>query len=77
MLSDARCPNPTCRGPLRRFKDLNKAEAEATRAVVSKYPGERDEKFRPQAYHRCTTKNCRRVQRKDNWQVGGNLPEGF
>ncbi|MGW7262939.1 hypothetical protein [Streptomyces sp. NPDC054842] len=77
MLSETRCPNPTCRGPLRLFKDLNGAEAAATRAVVSTYPGERDERFRPQAYHRCTTEGCRRVQRKDNWRVGGNLPEGF
>ncbi|MFI9149677.1 hypothetical protein [Streptomyces sp. NPDC053367] len=76
-MSDVRCPNPTCGGPLRRFRDLDEAEAAATRAVVSEYPGERDEKFRPRAYHRCTTKGCRRVQRKDNWRRGGNLPEGF
>ncbi|GAA3234356.1 hypothetical protein GCM10020256_51290 [Streptomyces thermocoprophilus] len=62
-------------GPLRRFRDLTEEEVEATRAVVEEYPSERAEKFRPQAYHRCTTPGCRRVQRKDNWRVGGNLPE--
>ncbi|AWT43265.1 hypothetical protein DMT42_13675 [Streptomyces actuosus] len=76
-MGDVRCPNATCKGALRYFRDLREDEAAATRGVVSGYPGERDEKFRPSAYHRCTTPGCRRVQRKDNWQVGGNLPEGF
>lgn len=72
-----RCPNPTCKGPLQHFRALTAAEIPAVRALMGKYPAERGEKFRPQAYHRCTGAGCRRVQRIDNWQLGGNLPEGF
>ncbi|MFF7470158.1 hypothetical protein [Streptomyces sp. NPDC008092] len=74
-MADVRCPN--CKGPLKEFRDLKPDEIPAAEAAVSKYPGERAERFRPQAYHRCTAPGCRRIQRKDNWQVGANLPEGF
>lgn len=75
-MSDVRCPNPTCaKGPLRRFRDLVGAEIAAAAEVMSRFASEQGERFRPAAYHRCTGTGCRRIQRKDNWQVGGNLPE--
>jgi hypothetical protein len=73
---DVRCPNPTCeKGPLRRFRDLVGAEIAAAAEVMSRFASEQGERFRPSAYHRCTGEGCRRIQRKDNWQLGGNLPE--
>ena len=77
-MADVRCPNPTCKtGPLRRFRDLVGAEITAAAEVMSHLASERGEHFRPSAYHRCTGTDCRRIQRKDNWRVGGNLPEEF
>ncbi|MFM9442067.1 hypothetical protein [Streptomyces acidiscabies] len=74
-MSHFRCPNPTCKGPLRRFRDLEGAEIAAAAQVMSSFESEQGERFRPSAYHRCTGKGCRRIQRKGNWHMGGNLPE--
>ncbi|QNP72713.1 hypothetical protein IAG44_26990 [Streptomyces roseirectus] len=77
-MSDVRCPNPTCdAGPLRRFRELEGDEIAAAAEVMGHCASERGARFRPSAYHRCTGTGCRRVQRKDNWKMGGNLPEEF
>ncbi|GAQ59172.1 hypothetical protein [Streptomyces acidiscabies] len=74
-MSHVRCPNPTCKGPQQRFRDLEGAEIAAAAQVMSKFESEQGERFRPSAYHRCTGTGCRRIQRKDKWTMGGNLPE--
>ena len=69
-----RCPN--CKDSMQYFRDLQ-GEAEKAAAEGVLKPHLKGKPFVAKAYHRCENGGCRRIQRKDDWDVGATLPEGF
>ncbi|MDH6623431.1 hypothetical protein M2271_001218 [Streptomyces sp. LBL] len=72
-----RCPSPTCHDKLQDFQDL-KGDPEIAAAELVLLPKlKKGDHFVAKAFHRCHNGSCRRVQKKNDWQVGTYLPEGF